>query len=345
MPEDLRALPRLSDSIPYLYLERGKLTQTKNGVAYENKHGRYAIPVAQLCALLIGPGLSVTHRAVVTTSRAGCSLLWVGEEGVRFYAGGHGETRKAYALQKQAEAAADPVRRLQVVERMYRLRFDEPLPPALTIEQVRGHEGARVRKAYREIARRYGIDWQGRRYDRFDWGNADPVNRALSAANACLNGVCHAAVVSAGYSPGLGFIHQGKQLAFVYDVADLYKALLTVPVAFATAADAKQATEDGETIALEREVRYRCRQAFRNLRLLQRIVPDIQALLDLDPDAPLPERIDPDDDFAYPTSWWEPLPETKLSVGDGAYGERPDFDGDEGGDPFVDWTPDGPATD
>lgn len=345
MPEDLRALPRLKDSIPYLYLERGRLTQTKNGVVYENKLGRYAVPVAQLCALLVGPGLSVTHRAVVTTTRAGCSLLWVGEEGVRFYAGGHGETRKAYALQKQAEAAADPERRMRVVERMYELRFDDALPPGLTIEQVRGYEGARVRRTYAEAARRYGIVWQGRQYDRFEWDNSDVANRALSTANACLNGVCHAAVVSAGYSPGLGFIHQGKQLAFVYDVADLYKTALTVPVAFSTAADAKAAREHGEPFALEKEVRHRCRQAFRNLRLLHRIVPDIQAVLDLDPSAPLPERFDPDDDYAHPTAWWEPPPEARLSAGDGAYGERPDHDDLDPGDPTADWMPDGPAAD
>src|SRR5690606_32778150 len=126
-------------------------------------------------------------------------------------------------------------KRLRVIERMYRARFQERLPPGLSLEQVRGFEGRRVRDAYAAAAARYGVVWQGRQYDRDTWDNSDPVNRALSAANACLNGVCHAAVLSAGYSPGLGFIHQGKQLAFVYDVADLYKTRLTVPVAFATA--------------------------------------------------------------------------------------------------------------
>ncbi len=341
MPENLRALPKLRDSLPTLYLERGRLTQTKNGVEFENKLGRIAVPVANLCALLLGPGVSVTHRAVVTTSKSGCSLLWVGQEGVRFYAHGHGETRKAYALQRQAEAASDPEQRLRVVERMYRLRFYETLPPNLTIEQVRGHEGARVRATYRRAAASYGLDWAGRDYDRGDWDAADPLNRALSAANACLSGVCHAAVVSAGYAPGLGFIHQGKQLAFVYDIADLYKTELTVPVAFATAAEARDAEAAGEPFQLERTVRIRCRRAFRNLRILERIIPDIRAVLDLDPSAPLPERFDPDDDFAHPTAWWDPPPEATLSLGDGAYGERPP----PAPDPFPDLTPDGPAQD
>lgn len=327
MPEDLRALPKLRDSVPYLYLDRGRITQNKHGVVYENDRGSYAIPVAQLAALLLGPGSTVTHRAVVTATRAGCSLLWVGEEGVRFYAGGHGETRKGYALQQQAEAVSDPTRRMQVVDRMYRMRFAEPLRPGLTIEQVRGYEGARVRRAYAENARRYGVVWEGRNYDRFDWDASDPLNRALSAANACVNGVCHAAIVSAGYSPGLGFIHQGKQLSFVYDIADLYKTALSIPVAFATVAESESSPTREAKFDLERVVRQRCRQAFRNLKLLHRIVPDIQSLLDLDPETPLPERFDPDDDFAMPTAWWDPPPEFTIRGGDGspldgAFGER-----------------------
>jgi len=350
MPEDLRALPALRASIPYLYLERGRLTQDKNGVAYETELGRYAVPVAQIACLLLGPGLTVTHRAVVTASRAGCSLLWVGQNGVRFYAGGHGETRKAYALQRQAEAVADPAKRLTVVERMYRMRFREPLPEppgGLSIEAVRGHEGARVRRAYARAAARYDVPWDGRRYDRFDWSNADPVNRALSAANSCLNGVCHAAVISAGFSPGLGFIHQGKQLAFVYDVADLYKTALAVPVAFATAREALDAVGSATGFKLEEVARKRMRHAFQNLRIMERIVPDIQSVLNLDPAAPLPDMFDPDDDFAAPTAWWDPhVPAgSMLHIGDGAYGPRPRRPTADSRleDPFPDMTPDGPV--
>ena len=313
MPENLRALPKIRDSISTLYLERGRLTQTKNGVVLENKLGRTAVPVANLCALLLGPGTTVTHRAVATATRSGCSLLWVGEEGVRLYARGQGETRKAYALQKQAELASDPEKRMAVVRRMYRRRFGETLPEEVTIEQVRGLEGARVRAAYREAAEQHGVSWEGRSYDRSAWDAADPVNRALSAANACLNGICHAAVVSAGYSPGLGFIHQGKQLSFVYDVADLYKTVLTVPLAFATAAE-----EPGR---IERVVRKRCRDGFRSIRLLDRLIPDIRTLLDLSEHVPLPDGFDPDDDPAGPTAWWDPPSDVDASLGgDGAYG-------------------------
>ena len=312
MPENLRALPKIRDSLSTIYLAYGRLKQLKSGVVFENKSGRVAIPVANLCALLLGPGTSVTHRAVHTIGRSGCSMLWVGEEGVRFYAHGHGETRKGYALQKQAALVADPAKRMRVVARMYRMRFGEPLPSGLTLNEVRGREGARVRRAYRQAAAHYGIAWRGRQYDRFNWEESNPSNRALSAANACLNGVCHSAIVSAGYSAGLGFIHQGKQLSFVYDVADLYKTTLTLPLAFATASEGH-----GQ---LERVVRKRCRDGFRRIGLLSRIIPDIQKLLDLSTSVPIPDGFDVDHDPAAPSAWWEPPPEVDRTLTGDAIG-------------------------
>ncbi|MEM9665497.1 MAG: type I-E CRISPR-associated endonuclease Cas1e [Bacteroidota bacterium] len=303
LPHSFRDLPKIRDSLSYLYFEYGRIEQTKTGVEYVNKTGRTVIPIATLTTLLLGPGTAITHAAIRSLARAGCLVTWIGEAGVRFYAHGLGETHKAYKLMAQAELASDPKRRMQVVDRMYRFRFNERLPANLSIEQVRGHEGRRVRNAYTEAARTHGVEWTGRQYDRGNWSRADPLNRALSAANACLNGLCHAAILSAGYSAGLGFIHQGKQLAFAYDVADLYKTKLTVPVAFATTAEVNQGRIEPKH--LEREARRRCRQAFRNLKLLARLVPDMDRILDVDSEL-LPDGFDPDDDPALPTPWWGP---------------------------------------
>ena len=339
MPQNLRALPKLRDSIPFLYLERGRLTQSRNGVEFENTLGRTAIPVAQVAGLLLGPGTSVTHRAMVTCARAACSIAWVGDSGVRLYASGMGATRKAYALQEQARLASDPALRLAVVERMYRMRFADPLPPGSSIEQIRGHEGARVRKAYAAAAARFGVPWNGRNYDLANWDAGDTPNRALSAASACLVGAAHAAISALGYSPGLGFVHQGLALSFVFDVADLYKTDLAVPVAFSAARDALDAEAAGTPFKLEASVRARMRQAFRNLGFPGRIVPDVQAVLDLDPATPVPDRFDPDDAYGLPTAWWNP-PALGSAPTDGAFGELPP---QLEADPFADLTPDGPA--
>lgn len=294
---DLHALPKVRDSLGYLYVEHKKIDQEDKAIALHDKAGKVAVPCASLTALLLGPGTSITHAAVKTLAESGCLVLWMGERGVRFYAQGMGETRSARRLLHQARLCSDPALRLQVVRQLYEMRFPERLDADLTLQQIRGREGIRVRQAYAAASRETGIEWQGRAYRRGEWGAADPVNRALSAANSCLYGVCHAAIVSAGYSPALGFIHTGKMLSFVYDIADLYKADLTVPIAFAEAA--------GGPDQLESRVRRACRDQFREGQLLPRIVPDIERALNVG--GPLPAAdvsFDATDD--PPGGLWDP---------------------------------------
>jgi len=296
---DLHELPKLRDGLSYLYLECCRVEQKYQAVEAVDKRGRTMIPAAALAVLLLGPGTTITHAAVKALADNGCSVVWTGRDGTRCYAQGTGETRKAYHLLHQAQLASDPQKRLQVVMRMYGYRFDDELDPDLTLPQIRGMEGARVRKAYRRASEEYGVPWHGRRYDRGNWGSADPVNRALSAANALLNGLCHAAIVSGGYSPALGFIHTGKQLSFVYDVADLYKAEVTIPLAFQTVAESDK--------DLGRRVRATCRTAFKEHQLLKRLLPDIEQVLDVPPDL-LSAGEEADSDPARPEPWWTPPP-------------------------------------
>jgi hypothetical protein len=166
-------------------------------------------------------------------------------------------------------------------------------------------EGQRVRQAYARASQTYGVEWHGRRYDRSNWGGADPPNRALSLANALLNGLCHAAIVSGGYSPALGFIHTGKQRSFVYDIADLYKVEVTIPLAFHTVAESND--------RLYHRVRQAARDAFKDHRLLKRILPDIKNLLDLSAEV-LRAGEEADSDPARPEPWWTPPDQTAQAV-------------------------------
>jgi CRISPR-associated protein Cas1 len=295
---DLHELPKLRDSLSYLYVEHAVLNQKNQAVEYiREDEGRVLIPVAALSVLLLGPGTSISHAAVKTLAENGVSIAWVGEEGLRLYAHGVGETRRSYHLLRQAELASRPETRLEVIRRMYAMRFGAPIDPQATLEQIRGLEGARVRACYYHASRRYGAPWHGRSYDRSSWGNTDPVNRALSAANALLNGLCHAAIVSGGYSPAIGFIHTGRQLSFVYDIADLYKKEITIPLAFEIAAES--------TEKIDTRVRAACREQFRQKKLLERILPDIDQLLGWDGE-PLPEPdADPDAEPSLPGPLWD----------------------------------------
>lgn len=269
---NLQELPKFRDGLSYIYLEHGRLEQQDQAVAFYGPDGAVMIPAAALGVLLLGPGTAITHAAVRQLANNGCSVFWVGEEMVRFYASGMGETRSSANLMRQAQAWADPVAHLEVVKRMYRMRFPEGLPADLTLEQIRGREGVRVRDTYARWSRETGVEWKGRNYNRGNWAEADPINRALSAGAACLYGIAHAAIVSAGYSPALGFIHIGKQLSFVFDVADLYKAETLIPTAFMVVAESE--------FGVEKRVRQTLRDQLRETRLLERIVSDLHMLFD-----------------------------------------------------------------
>jgi CRISPR-associated protein Cas1 len=308
---DLAQLPRVSDGWTFVYAEHVRVERADYAIELFDLKGRIPVPVAALSVLMLGPGTVITHAAMVALAEGGCSVVWCGEGTARFYASGLGETRRGHHLEAQARAWASSKKHLAVIRRLYSMRFPEGLPEGLTLEQIRGHEGVRVRDAYAHLARETGVSWNGRAYRQGDWDSADPVNRALSAANACLYGLCHAAIVATGFSPGLGFIHTGKLLSFVYDVADLYKVEVTVPVAF-------RVVREG-TSKIESRARKACREAFLSGRILERVVPDMQRAMGL-----LPEK-------------------SRLAVHRGTAPEAPVEEG-LGEEPGALWNPDGTVT-
>ena len=298
LTKNLKELPKARDRSSYLYVEHARIDQEAKAIAIHDAGGVTPVPCAGLALLMLGPGTRITHAAVLALADNGCMVVWCGEEGVRFYASGQGTTRSAEKLLRQASLCARRSTRLKVVRRMYEMRFGDQLPTSLSLQQIRGKEGARVRDAYARISLETGVSWTGRSYNRGNWGKTDPVNRALSAANSCLYGVCHAAIVAAGYSPGLGFVHTGKQLSFVYDVAGLYKVDLVLPTAFEVAA--------GPSKSVERDMRVACRRKFREARFMQRVLPDIAALLDLEGLPAVADDSAYDAESSAPGALWNP---------------------------------------
>lgn len=321
---DLHLLPKVRDSLSFLYVEHAKIEQDDKSIALADARGRTPVPCAAITTLLLGPGTTISHAALHTLAESGCLVLWTGEAGVRVYAQGLGETRSSRWLLQQARLWADEASHLRVVRRMYETRFRDPVPDDLTLEQLRGREGVRVRTTYQALSRSTGIPWTGRSYRRGDWNAADPLNRALSAANACLYGICHSAILSVGCSPALGFIHTGRQLSFVYDMADLYKTSITIPAAFAVVSEG---TEE-----VERRVRHLVRDTAYDGELLRRIVPDLRHVLELDGVEVGSDRDgagdDPDSDDMPPGALWTPTGE--LAGGQNFGAEQEGRDGGDG---------------
>lgn len=275
---ELNELPRIKDRVSFIYVEHCKINRSDSAITVLDEKGMFRIPVAMIGALLLGPGTDVTHRAVELIGDAGTSIVWVGERGVRNYAHGRPLAHSTRFLEKQAKLVSNTRSRLIVARKMYQMRFSGENVTSLTMQQLRGREGARIRKVYRDQSKKYKVDWNGREYNVSDFDSGTPVNKALSVANVCLYGLAHSIVVAMGMAPGLGFVHTGHDLSFVYDVADLYKADLTIPLSFELAANCED-TDD-----IERITRHRMRDAFVDGKLMQRIVDDLQYLLDIEED-------------------------------------------------------------
>ncbi|MFD0900139.1 type I-E CRISPR-associated endonuclease Cas1e [Actinomadura sediminis] len=276
-PHDLH---RLEDRVSSVYVERSHVDRDENAVVVINKRETVRIPAALVAVLLLGPGTRITHGAVNLLGDSGTAICWVGQQGVRLYASGLGPARGAGLLHRQAYLVTRPKERLNVARAMYAMRFPDEDVSTATMQQLRGREGTRIRKLYKVHAQRTGVDWTRREYKAGDAHAAgDDLNRLLSAANAALYGVCHAVIVGLGASPGLGFVHTGSALSFVLDIADLYKAEYTIPLAFDLAA---------QGLTEERDARTGLRDLIAENRLLGRIVHDVKTLLTPDEAARIP---------------------------------------------------------
>jgi len=271
----------MKERISMIFVEKGQIDVLDGAFVVVDEGGvRTHIPVGSIACIMLEPGTRVSHRAAALAARVGTLLVWVGEAGVRLYASGQPGGARADRLLYQARLALDEQLRLRVVRKMYEMRFGEPPPQRRSVDQLRGIEGARVKAIYKNLAAKYGVKWNGRRYKPTEWDASDIPNLCLSAATACLYGITEAAILAAGYAPAVGFIHTGKPRSFVFDVADVFKFDTVVPVAFRIAA--KQPAD------AERRVRLACRDVFRETKLLGKIIPSIEEMLSAG-DIPMPK--------------------------------------------------------
>lgn len=272
----LTELPRIGDRVSFIYIEHAKINRQDSAITVSDSRGIVRIPAAMVGVLLLGPGTDITHRAVELIGDTGTGMVWVGERGVRHYAHGRALAHSSRFLEKQAKLVSNTRTRLSVARKMYQLRFPDEDVSELTMQQLRGREGSRIRKIYREHSRRTGVEWTKREYNPDNFSGGTPINQALSASHVALYGLVYSIIVSLGMSPGLGFVHTSHDLSFVYDVADLYKARITIPIAFNVAASVKEDENIGQT------ARLKVRDAFTDGKLMKTIVKDLQYLVDVE---------------------------------------------------------------
>ena len=261
-----------------LYVEEGTLRFATAGGG-ELEAGDWAIPYQMVSCLLLEPGSSATHDALRILARHGTTLLFIGEDGVRFYASLAAGPDSSKRARRQAEAWSDWDRRIRIVRRMYAWRLGEVLP-AGDLDTLRGIEGARMKVTYQRLAEQYGVSWRGRRYDRQRPKEADVANQAVNHASSAVQGAALTAVAATGTIPQLGFIHEDSSKAFALDVADLFRDSVLLPVAFGAA---RKILNDKEG-PVERVVRKLAGKTLRREKVIPAMIDRIKELFDADDD-------------------------------------------------------------
>lgn len=263
-------VPRMdSRNLAFIYIDEARLSQRDGAFSVQDSSGSHEFPVASVAVLMLGPGVTITSKAVTLAAEMDVSIVWCGQDGVRFYASGSPETKSSSLLVQQSKLVSNVHARASVARAMYQMRFPDEDVSGLTIAQLRGKEGSRVKKIYKDLSHEYGVTWS-RRTAQVEESN-DSINLSLTMMTQCLYGVVHSVIESIGASPALGFVHTGHMKSFVFDIADLYKMELVAPLAF------KMAKENPPNIELAS--RTVMRKEMHQAKLIKRIVTDIQELL------------------------------------------------------------------
>ena len=265
-------LPRSDDRISYIYIEKGRIEQTEFSIQVVRGLTTSELPIATVDAIFLGPGTTITHEAIKTVCDVGCSIIWCGMEQWRFYAAGAPGTKSSKNLLKQMRYHESKTLHMQVVRDMYKLRYPDEHISRKSLSELRGIEGMHVKKLYEELAEQYSIHWSGRSYKADDFESQDDINRALTTAHQVLYDIIKSVLHLTGFSSAIGFIHTGNMDSFVYDMADLYKEKLSIPVAFETVSK--------NPVKLDSSVREAMRGKILELHLLKQIVNDLKMLFD-----------------------------------------------------------------
>lgn len=276
-PIAVKDIDRVADRISFLYVGKAAVNRKDNAITVCDSRGTAHVAAATLAALLLGPGTRISHAAMSLLGDSGASVAWVGEKGTRFYAAGRSSARTSRMAEAQAAIVTHQRRRLACARQMYSMRFAGEDVSTLTMSQLRGREGTRMKRVYAAMAVEYDVPWNGRRYDPKNFYSSDPINQALTSANSALYGITHAVICSLGFIPSLGVVHNGTDRALVYDIADLYKVEISIPAAFAAVSESE--------VSVSGRVRRRIRDIVVGKRLIPRMVEDLMFLMEVTSEA------------------------------------------------------------
>jgi CRISP-associated protein Cas1 len=119
---------------------------------------------------------------------------------------------------------------------------------------------------------------RGRRFDRANPAAADLPNQAINHAASAVEAAAAIAVAATGTIPQLGFIHEDSGQSFVLDIADLFRDIVTLPVAFQAAQSAAKQTDQ----PIERLTRRLAGSTLQREAVIPAMIARIKELFDAD---------------------------------------------------------------
>jgi len=233
------------------------------------------VPVQGVSIILLGPGSTVSHDALRLLAHARTALAAVGEDGVRLYTAPPLIPDRSGLARVQARLWADEGLRLTTARKMYAWRLGEILPHR-RLDVLRGIEGARMKESYALWAKRIGVEWRGRRYDRARPEATDLPNQGLNHASSAVEAAAAVAVAATATIPQLGFIHEDPGQSFVLDVADLFRDTITIPCAFRAAKQVQDCPADN----MERVTRRLTGRKLSDEKIIPKMIDRIKSLLE-----------------------------------------------------------------
>ena len=275
METNLRILPNADDRISFLYIEYAKIERQDFAIVIIQKEKKVLVPISTINVLLLGPGTSITHGAVNIIAASGCNIVWCGDHMTRFYSFDAAEIRNSKNLLKQIDCYSNESKKIDIIRKMYKKRYSEIDIKDLTLKELRGFEGIKVKETYKFYAKMYKVPWKFRNSKLTSFEEQDLINKIITVLNQMLYAICHSIILSIGFSPSIGFIHTGNIESFTFDISDLYKENIIIPLAFNIY---KKVNEDNFDFIVRSEFR----KVIVDKKLIKIIVNDIFSLFKVD---------------------------------------------------------------
>ena len=264
-------LTTVDNRICMIYIDQAEIKQKDFSVVATSHDIDFDLPIANLVCLMLGPGTSITHRAVEQIAQYGCSIVWCGENINLYYALGQPLTKSSKNIIMQMNAHESKVSKLNVIRKMYEIRYTDMKLKSKSADELMGIEGLHVQNTYRTLSEKYGIHWNGRMYNEIPFSEQDSINKAITSGNQLLYAIIASIVNAIGYSTAIGFIHTGKMMSFVYDISDLYKESIILPTIFEFTS-----TYSGNSI--ENDIKRHLYNKITEVNIIDKVINDISTI-------------------------------------------------------------------